>query len=192
MLGQRASRVLTRLLPVTVESLWASQAAPAAGLQAGLAAAAQQQQHFPQLWRQMNGIRGVAGQRQGFAAAAAAEPAAALGHLDPPDVYVRLDQPITEQYRVPTKRVFAVVEVGGTQYKVTPNDTIVVEKLGDVDVNDRLQLQRVLLLGSAAETIIGRPYIPEAAVTAAVEVRGPGRRWRATCTIRQPPGALPS
>lgn len=124
----------------------------------------------------------VAGQCHGFAttaaAEAAAEPAAAAAtQPELPEVYVRLDQPITEQYSVQPKRVFAVVEVGGTQYKVTPNDTIVVEKLGGVDVNDRLQLQRVLLLGSAAETIIGRPYVPEAAVTAAVEVRA-GMRWQ--------------
>lgn len=132
----------------------------------------------------MDGQWAAAGQRHGFAAAAAAaaaaaEPAAAATAQPAlPEVYVRLDQPVTEQYSVQPKRVFAVVEVGGTQYKVTPNDTIVVEKLGGVDVNDRLHLCRVLLLGSAAETIIGRPYIPEAAVTAAVEVRARARRWR--------------
>ncbi|KAL4423673.1 hypothetical protein ABPG75_000974 [Micractinium tetrahymenae] len=172
MLRQRASRTLARLLPSLSEGLWPSQAAPAA-TQAALAAAAQQQQ-FSQLWQQLGGPWASAGQRHGFAAAAAAvaaaEPAAAAA-AEPalPDIYVRLGQPIAEQYRVQPKRVFAVVEVGGTQYKVTPNDTIVVEKLAGVDVNDRLQLQRVLLLGSAAETIIGRPYVPEAAVTAAVE-----------------------
>lgn len=87
----------------------------------------------------------------------------------PPDVYVRLDERVQQQYSVPARSVFAVVEVGGTQYKVAPNDVIVVEKLADVDVNDKLQLQRVLLLGSQAETIVGRPYVPHAAVTAAVE-----------------------
>lgn len=152
---------------------------------------------------------------QGFAASAAApqaEPAAAAAAapqpLPLPDVFVRLEQRISERYSVPPKRVFAVVEVGGTQYKVrpaqgvahragalprcrrrrrrpctqpllplplpphprqvTPNDVIVVEKL-DVDVNDTLQLRRVLLLGSTAETVIGRPYVTGGAVTAAVE-----------------------
>jgi large subunit ribosomal protein L21 len=88
-----------------------------------------------------------------------------------PEVYERLDERVEKRYSVLPKRVFAVVEVGGTQYKVTPNDVIVVEKLAGVDVNDKLQLQRVLLLGSQAETIIGRPYVPDATVTAAVEVR---------------------
>ena len=65
--------------------------------------------------------------------------------------------------------VFAVVEVGGTQYKVTPDDVIITEKLDGVDVNDKIKLQRVLVLGSAEETVIGRPYVPEASVIAAVE-----------------------
>ncbi|KAK9810406.1 hypothetical protein WJX72_010234 [[Myrmecia] bisecta] len=43
------------------------------------------------------------------------------------------------------------------------------EKLKGVDVNDKLSLPRVLLLGSKLETVIGRPFVPGAAVTAAVE-----------------------
>lgn len=89
-----------------------------------------------------------------------------------PPVYSRLEGGgVAGAYTVARKAVFAVVEVGGTQYKVTPDDVIVTEKLGGVDVNDRLTLSRVLVLGSAGETVIGRPYIPGAAVTAAVEVR---------------------
>ena len=93
-------------------------------------------------------------------------------HLDEPlfpDVVLRLDERITEAYKVDPSPVFAVVEVGGTQYKVTPDDLIVTEKLDGVDVNDKIKLQRVLMLGSAAETVIGRPYIPDASVIAVVE-----------------------
>lgn len=120
---------------------------------------------------------------RGFAASAAAaqEPAAAqppAAATDLPPVYSPLGETVGERYSVQPKRVFAVVEVGGTQYKVTPDDVIVVEKLGDVDVNEKLRLQRVLLLGSAAETVVGRPYVPGAAVDAAVEVRGEGRAGR--------------
>ena len=43
------------------------------------------------------------------------------------------------------------------------------EKLRDVDVNDRVKLGRVLMLGSRHETIIGRPLIPNASVTAVIE-----------------------
>ena len=43
------------------------------------------------------------------------------------------------------------------------------EKLRDVDVNDRVKLGRVLMLGSRHETIIGRPLVPNASVTAVIE-----------------------
>jgi large subunit ribosomal protein L21 len=85
-----------------------------------------------------------------------------------PAVLVRLGK-ISGPYKIEHKPVFAVVEVGGTQYKVTPDDVIITEKLDGVDVSDKIQLQRVLLFGTAAETIIGRPYIPGATVTAVVE-----------------------
>jgi large subunit ribosomal protein L21 len=85
------------------------------------------------------------------------------------DVYSRLSGPIMKAYRVTPKGTFAVVEVGGTQYKVTPDDVIITEKLHDVDVNDRIRLQRVLMLGSATETVIGRPCIPGVSVVAGVE-----------------------
>lgn len=74
-----------------------------------------------------------------------------------------------EAYQVPPKPVFAVVEVGSHQFKVTPDDLIYTEKLGDAEVNDKLELSKVLLLGSTKETVIGRPYVPGAIVVAAVE-----------------------
>ena len=49
---------------------------------------------------------------------------------------------------------------------------MVTEKLRHVDVNDKINIKRVLMLGSRCETIIGRPLVPGAFVTAAVEVRG--------------------
>lgn len=55
--------------------------------------------------------------------------------------------------------------------QVSPGDLIVTEKLGDIDVNDKIRIQRVLMLGSRYESIIGRPLVPGAYVTAAIEVR---------------------
>jgi len=54
---------------------------------------------------------------------------------------------------------------------VSPDDLVVSEKLKGVDVNDRLALGRVLMLGSRSETVVGRPHIPGASVTAVVEAR---------------------
>lgn len=92
----------------------------------------------------------------------------ALASSFPPQYEVK-EERIVKGYRVPESAKFAVVEVGGTQYKVIPDDVIITEKLKSVDVNDILELRRVLLLGSASETVIGRPYIPGVVVKAAVE-----------------------
>jgi len=54
---------------------------------------------------------------------------------------------------------------------VSPDDLVVSEKLKGVDVNDRLALGRVLMLGSRSETVVGRPHIPGASVNAVVEAR---------------------
>ncbi|KAK2642113.1 hypothetical protein Ddye_023876 [Dipteronia dyeriana] len=65
--------------------------------------------------------------------------------------------------------VFAVVQVGSHQFKISNRDSIYVEKLKFCEVNDKLILNKVLLLGSANQTIVGRPIVPEAAVHAVVE-----------------------
>ncbi|KAG2490127.1 hypothetical protein HYH03_011433 [Edaphochlamys debaryana] len=76
---------------------------------------------------------------------------------------------LTGQYSLPTERTFAIIELAGTQYKVTTDDIVFVNMLPGVNVNDVLALDRVMLLGSRSETIVGRPYVPGATVLAAVE-----------------------
>ena len=56
--------------------------------------------------------------------------------------------------------------------QVSPGDLVVTEKLRHVDVNEKIKISRVLMLGSRFESIIGRPLVPGACVTAAIEVRG--------------------
>ncbi|MCO5555465.1 hypothetical protein L7F22_009010 [Adiantum nelumboides] len=70
-------------------------------------------------------------------------------------------------YRAP--KAFAVVQVGSHQFKISPGDCIYTEKLKFADVNDKLSLEKILLLGSNSQTIIGRPLVPEALVHAVVE-----------------------
>ncbi|KAL3643420.1 hypothetical protein CASFOL_014235 [Castilleja foliolosa] len=65
--------------------------------------------------------------------------------------------------------VFAVVQIGSHQFKVSNRDSIYVERLKHCDVNDKVVLNKVLLLGSQTQTIIGRPILPDAAVHAVVE-----------------------
>ena len=63
---------------------------------------------------------------------------------------------------------FAIVRLGGMQYKITKDDVIVAEKL-DVQVGADLVIDEVLLVGSEAATVVGRPTVPHAKVTCAVE-----------------------
>ena len=77
---------------------------------------------------------------------------------------------ITTSYSVRRKPVFAVVELGPTQFKVTPDDLVYSERLKGVDVGDKVSLNRVLLLGNRDTTVIGRPLVPDASVIAIVEV----------------------
>ncbi|KAD4982394.1 hypothetical protein E3N88_19065 [Mikania micrantha] len=65
--------------------------------------------------------------------------------------------------------VFAVIQIGAHQFKVSNGDCIYTEKLKFCEVNDKIILNKVLMLGSKTQTMIGRPVLPEAAVHAVVE-----------------------
>lgn len=69
----------------------------------------------------------------------------------------------------PYEPVFAVIQIGAHQFKVSNGDCIYTEKLKFCEVNDKLILNKVLMLGSKTQTMIGRPVLPEAAVHAVVE-----------------------
>lgn len=69
--------------------------------------------------------------------------------------------------------VYAVFELGATQYKVSAGDLVYTERLRGADVGTEISLDRVQLAGSAVETLVGRPYVEGAAVTAVVEVSLP-------------------
>ncbi|KAI3456260.1 hypothetical protein Pfo_012923 [Paulownia fortunei] len=79
--------------------------------------------------------------------------------------------PLQQSDRVfkPYEPVFAVVQIGSHQFKVSNGDSIYTERLKYCDVNDKLVLNKVLMLGSKSQTIIGRPVLPDAAVHAVVE-----------------------
>lgn len=52
--------------------------------------------------------------------------------------------------------------------QVTPRDLLYIDSVR-CDVNTRLALRQVLLLGSPTETVVGRPFIPQAHVECVVE-----------------------
>ncbi|MBO8126177.1 MAG: 50S ribosomal protein L21 [Firmicutes bacterium] len=73
--------------------------------------------------------------------------------------------------------MYAVVETGGKQYKVSKGDVITVEKL-PAEVNDSVTLDRVLLLGSGSDIKIGTPTVEGAKVVAKVLAHGKGKKIR--------------
>jgi len=61
--------------------------------------------------------------------------------------------------------MYAIVESGGTQHKVSEGDIIRVERLAEEAGSD-LTLDKVLLVRKGDETLVGSPYVENATVTA--------------------------
>ncbi|XP_043508056.1 39S ribosomal protein L21, mitochondrial isoform X2 [Frieseomelitta varia] len=56
-------------------------------------------------------------------------------------------------------RLFAVIYLCGTQFKITENDVIAIEGHWPPQPGDQLNLEKVLLVGSKDFTLIGRPIL---------------------------------
>ncbi|XP_031477008.1 50S ribosomal protein L21, mitochondrial [Nymphaea colorata] len=69
----------------------------------------------------------------------------------------------------PWEPVFAVIQIGSHQFKVCNGDCVYTERLKWCEVNDKLILSKVLMIGSKTQTIIGRPILPDTEVHAVVE-----------------------
>jgi large subunit ribosomal protein L21 len=70
--------------------------------------------------------------------------------------------------------MYAVIRTGGKQYRVSANDTIVVEKL-DGEVGDAITIDDVLLIGG--ETIrVGLPIVTGASVTGTIVKQCKGKK----------------
>ncbi|KAK1371830.1 50S ribosomal protein L21, chloroplastic [Heracleum sosnowskyi] len=68
--------------------------------------------------------------------------------------------------------VFAVVMIGGRQYIVFPGRFLYTQRLKGANVNDKVILNKVLLVGTKTSTYLGQPVVPNAAVHAVVEEQG--------------------
>ncbi|MCK9316529.1 MAG: 50S ribosomal protein L21 [Verrucomicrobia bacterium] len=69
--------------------------------------------------------------------------------------------------------MYAVVETGAKQYKVTPGDTLEVERL-QADQGNTVTLDRVLLVNKEGQVTVGMPTVSNASVVADVvkHIRG--------------------
>lgn len=57
-------------------------------------------------------------------------------------------------------RLFAVIQILGKQYKITQEDLLLIEHNWAPTVYDQIRLEKVLLVGGANFTLIGRPVLP--------------------------------
>jgi large subunit ribosomal protein L21 len=70
--------------------------------------------------------------------------------------------------------MYAVIQTGGKQYRVSEGDTIRVEKL-DGDVGSNVEFDHVLMLGGD-KVAVGKPYVDGAKVTAQITGQDRGKK----------------
>ena len=71
--------------------------------------------------------------------------------------------------------MYAVIETGGKQYRVSPGQTVEVELLPS-EPGATVTLERVLMVSAGDKTLIGQPIVPGGAVVATVIGEGRGKK----------------
>ncbi|QDR80135.1 50S ribosomal protein L21 [Sporomusa termitida] len=71
--------------------------------------------------------------------------------------------------------MYAIIETGGKQYRVTEGDVLSIEKI-DVAEGQTVDFDRVLTVVKDGEVVIGKPLISDAKVTAEVVSHGKGKK----------------
>ncbi|KNH09370.1 50S ribosomal protein L21 [Perkinsela sp. CCAP 1560/4] len=67
-----------------------------------------------------------------------------------------------------TKSLFAVVLYGAEQYKMAPNDVIMLPRLS-ASIGQEVSFKKCLMVGGERFTAIGRPFLDKVRITAIVE-----------------------
>ena len=78
--------------------------------------------------------------------------------------------------------VYAVIETGGKQYKVTEGETVFVEKLA-ADEGAEVVFDKVLVTGEGADVKVGAPTVDGAKVTAKVVIDAAKAGDKTACEI---------
>ncbi len=73
--------------------------------------------------------------------------------------------------------MYAVIETGGKQYRVTEGQRIRVEKI-DAEEGASVELDKVLMVGEGEQVQVGTPYVAGGRVTATVRRQGRGPKIR--------------
>jgi len=69
--------------------------------------------------------------------------------------------------------IYAIIETGGKQYRVTEGQTIAVERL-EIEEGATVELDRVLLIGEGENVTVGQPVVDGARVLAVCKENGRG------------------
>jgi large subunit ribosomal protein L21 len=72
-------------------------------------------------------------------------------------------------------KIYAIVETGGKQYRVTPGQAIDVERL-DAAEGDTVELDKVLLIADGDKVTVGQPTVDGAKVVATSQGEGKGEK----------------
>lgn len=71
--------------------------------------------------------------------------------------------------------MYAVIETGGKQYRVSEKDQVFVEKL-DCAESEEVTIDKVLMVGEGKNVKIGDPFVKGAKVTASVIKNGKSKK----------------
>ena len=71
--------------------------------------------------------------------------------------------------------MYAIIETGGKQYRVSAGDQVFVEKL-NVNENDTVEFDKVIAVSGDDGMKVGAPYVEGASVTASVVKNGKGKK----------------
>ncbi len=73
--------------------------------------------------------------------------------------------------------MYAIIETGGKQYRVSENEILTVEKL-EAQAGSQISIEKVLLIADGDKLNFGKPLVPGARVEAKVLEQDRGRKIR--------------
>ncbi|MCP3665386.1 MAG: 50S ribosomal protein L21 [Gammaproteobacteria bacterium] len=71
--------------------------------------------------------------------------------------------------------MYAVIQTGGKQYRVSEGDTLKVEKLS-ADEGASIEIDKVLMIADGDDIKVGAPYVGGSKVTATIKTHGRGKK----------------
>lgn len=71
--------------------------------------------------------------------------------------------------------MYAIMETGGKQYRVSVGDVVFIEKM-DADAQSNVTFDKVVMVSNENGTKVGAPYVDGASVTATLLKNGKGKK----------------